>query len=153
MRCIRIPTTREADQQHIQPHSENIWSSSLVTKSMLIFMNLNNKNLLFFWFASVFWQYSYTHLRNRQVERAKLVTWQSQQTTRRKRLHRAAVEVVSACYLNVLLAVKTAWLGHGRKERCAIFRQQHNAGWCNVYTGIFFTIELCECCLVKKIIF
>ena len=85
------------------------------------------------------WQYSCAHLRNRQVERVKLVTWQPQQTTRRtswaEGLHRAAV--VSACYLNVLLAVKTEWLGHGRKERCAVFRQQHIVGWYNVHTGIF----------------
>ena len=31
---------------------------------------------------------------------------------------RVAVEAVSACYLTVLLAIQSAWLGYGPKERC-----------------------------------
>ena len=59
------------------------------------------------------------------------------------------MEVVSACYLNALSAIKPAGFGHGRSERCAISRRQHNMGWYNVVdTGIFARLSLCECVLV-----
>jgi len=43
-------TTRDAGQQHVQPNTENIWNSSLVTKSMPLFINIQTR----LWFAYLF---------------------------------------------------------------------------------------------------
>jgi len=61
-------------------------------------------------------------------------------------------EVVSACYLKMLLAVKTAWLGYGRIEQCAVSRQQHSVGWYNVVdTGIFTAVPVRSCSFIDEI--
>ena len=100
-------------------------NNSLVTKSMLMFTNLHSTYTSLVFVYIQFWQYTWTYLRwvdceieqTFQVEQAKLVTWQSQQTT------------VGLCQVSgwqmKLLAIETAWLGWGRTERCAVSRNQH----------------------------
>ena len=89
-----------------------------------------------------------------QVERAQLVTWQSQQTTRRTRMSSrpttgwVRVAVVSACYLNMLFAIKTAWLGQGRNERCAVSRKQLTVGWYGVADTVGPWVCACKWFLV-----
>ena len=113
----------EAGQQlHRQSNSKNIGKSRLVTKYLLIIIQLQTAHASFAKFAYLFNIDSTTELtwvwnsQTTQAERAELVTWQSQQTTIRTRLSSRPtsgwqVKVVSACCLNVLSAVNTAWLG------------------------------------------
>ena len=39
-------------------------------------------------------------------------------------------QVVAACYLNVLLAIQTAWLGFGQDQRCTVSKKQLNMQCC-----------------------
>ena len=53
---------KPANKQHMQPNRENIWNSSLVTKSMLISINLQTTCASLVCVAIQFWQYSWTDL-------------------------------------------------------------------------------------------
>ena len=56
-------TTREAGQQHLQPNSEEIWNSSLVTKSVVIVFSLQATYASLACVSIEFWQYQWTYLR------------------------------------------------------------------------------------------
>ena len=159
MWCVSVGLYRQITRNRPTTHAtlqRNICLEVLQQKCMVIFINLQTTYASLLSVLSQFLQYSWTYLRwvvwnwTDDSRREKLVTWQSQQTTRHTRMAYVgtAAEVVSACYLNMLLAVKTAWLGYGRIEHCAVSRKQHSVGWYNVAdTGSFTRLSCVSACV------
>ena len=83
LRCIRRPIdNRQKPQTHMQLNSESIWNDSLVTKSVLISINLQTTSASLVSLSIQFWQQNWTYLStewsvnlDRQLE--KPVMWQS----------------------------------------------------------------------------
>ena len=46
-------------------------------------------------------------------------------------------------WTRVIIAIKTAWLGYGRNERCVVSRKQHSVSWYNVVDIGHFTRQNC----------
>ena len=151
--CHRLTDKQREAQEHTQQNTENIWNSSLVTNSVLIFIkqlwlsymfNFDSRTKLIW----IVWMVKF----NRRLK----LSGQSLSRTNPIRRHSACNWAVGlrrggsrscVCELFERAAVgyKTEWFGYRWTEHCDVSRNQHSvvSNWhLNLYKS------LCECVLV-----